>query len=127
VKIWDRYMSYAAALGLARTALRSLPMGAEDDKRAWSGYGGQWREVRVWYPRTKIAWGRSPIGAVLVGLAIAAAGFAALWLMLQLRSATDGASARDEVSHWVRLFATGGAVAGVAAGAWGMRTLVLGL
>ena len=47
VVLWDQYMAYACTLGLARTAMKSLPMGAEDDHKAWSDYGGSWRPVKV--------------------------------------------------------------------------------
>jgi Predicted membrane protein (DUF2207) C-terminal domain len=36
VAIWDRYVGYGAALGVATAAVHALPMGAEDDHRAWS-------------------------------------------------------------------------------------------
>jgi hypothetical protein len=60
VAIWDRYLAYGAALGVATAALRGLPMGADDDHRAWSAYGGRWRPVRVSYPRLRLALGRPP-------------------------------------------------------------------
>jgi len=50
VAIWDRYLGYGAALGVATGAVQALPMGAEDDHRAWSSFGGRWRMVRVAYP-----------------------------------------------------------------------------
>ena len=34
VAIWDRYLGYGAALGVAAAAAHALPMGAEDDHRA---------------------------------------------------------------------------------------------
>ena len=34
--IWDRYLAYAAAFGLARAAVTALPIRAEDPDRAWS-------------------------------------------------------------------------------------------
>jgi hypothetical protein len=42
--IWDRYLGYGAALGVATAAVHALPMGAEDDHRAWSALedGGGW-------------------------------------------------------------------------------------
>jgi len=51
VEVWERYLGYAAAMGLARRAVRAIPIGADLDHRAWSAYGGRWREVRVRYPR----------------------------------------------------------------------------
>jgi hypothetical protein len=90
VAIWDRYLGYGAALGVATAALHALPMGAEDDHRAWSANGGRWRVVKVRYPRLGFTWGRKPPLAFLVGLAQAVAGYVGLRLMLGLRGWTDG-------------------------------------
>lgn len=69
VAIWDRYLAYGAALGVAAAAVRAVPMGAEDDHRAWSSAGARWRQVRVRYPRfLPPAWGRHPVGAFFLGL-----------------------------------------------------------
>src|SRR5262249_10865494 len=43
VAIWDRYLAYGAALGVAASSVQALPMGPEPDKEAWSPYGGRWR------------------------------------------------------------------------------------
>ena len=95
VELWDRYMSYAAAMGLAGNAVRALPMGAEDDERAWSAYGGQWREVRVAYPRFRIVWGLSPFRALLVAVVMGAVGLGIVWLPMQvLDAARDVRSTR---------------------------------
>ena len=59
VILWDRYMAYAAAMGRQRAAARALPLGAEDDHKAWSDYTGTWRQVTVRYPRRRFLWGRS--------------------------------------------------------------------
>jgi hypothetical protein len=71
VAIWDRLLSYGAAMGVAAGAVRALPMGAESEKQAWTSYGGHWRIVRVHYPRRlPPGWGRRPGGAIAIGLAI---------------------------------------------------------
>ena len=51
VAIWDRLLSYGAALGMARSAVATLPLGAESERHAWSPVGGRWRVVRIRYPR----------------------------------------------------------------------------
>jgi hypothetical protein len=56
VAIWDRYLGYGAALGVATAAVHALPMGAEDDHRAWSAFGGRWRVMKVSCPRLGFAW-----------------------------------------------------------------------
>ena len=69
VKLWDRLFAYAAAFGAASRAVALLPMGAEDDHRAWSRAGGRWRRVRVHYPRAfPSAWGKHPLLAVALAL-----------------------------------------------------------
>jgi Predicted membrane protein (DUF2207) len=74
VKVRGRYLAYAAIFGAAPLAVALLPMGAEDDRRAWSSFGGRWHRVRVRYPRVMPpAWGRSPGSATLLALAVGAA------------------------------------------------------
>jgi hypothetical protein len=68
VTIWDRYLAHAAAMDLAGRAVRELPLGAEDDRHAWSSAGGTWRPVTVRYPRMRVGWGNHPFGAVAIGL-----------------------------------------------------------
>jgi hypothetical protein len=69
VQLWDRYLAYAAAFGVARACIRALPMGAELDRRAWSSYGGTWRQVKVRYGRlSRPGWGLSPPMAIVRGL-----------------------------------------------------------
>ncbi|MFC0506530.1 DUF2207 family protein [Micromonospora costi] len=50
VTVWDRYLSYGAALGVTRVASRVIHLGIADRKRLWSSYGGGWRQVPVTYP-----------------------------------------------------------------------------
>lgn len=60
VAVRERYLAYGAALGVAAAAVRAIPMGAENDHRAWSSYGGRWRQVTVSYPKMwPPAWGAS--------------------------------------------------------------------
>src|SRR5919201_3550091 len=73
VALWERHLAYGAAFGLARAAVRALPMGAESDHHAWSSYSGQWRSVRIRYPHfIPLGWGLHPLVVVLrAGLALA--------------------------------------------------------
>jgi hypothetical protein len=69
VVLWDRLLSYGAAMGVAAGAVRGLPMGAESETDAWTSYGGRWRVVHIEYPHLrKPGWGRSPWAAIGVGL-----------------------------------------------------------
>jgi hypothetical protein len=95
VAVWERYLAYGAALGLARTAVAELPMGAESDTRAWSSYGGEWREVRVRFPFLwPPGWGSwPPLGAAL-GLGAFLIGGLVLFLVARFGvfSVTDAVS-----------------------------------
>lgn len=72
VALWERYLPYGAAFGVAPGAVRPIPMGAESDYRAWSSYGGRWRSVRIKYPDTMPpGWGKHPALALFQGLAVA--------------------------------------------------------
>jgi hypothetical protein len=68
VAIWDRYLAYGVALGVAPAAARALPFGAESDRAAWSSYGGRWRLVQVRYPHAPVrpGWGWHPAKAILL-------------------------------------------------------------
>jgi len=69
VRLRGRHFAYAAAFGAAPLAVELLPMGIEDDRRAWSRFGGRWRRVRVRYPRFwPVAWGMHPAFAVVAAL-----------------------------------------------------------
>src|SRR6266568_6889171 len=51
VAVWDRYLSYGAALGVTRVASDVLDLGTGERRRRWSCYGGVWHRVRIRYPR----------------------------------------------------------------------------
>jgi hypothetical protein len=100
VILWERYMSYAAALGLARGAVSVIPMGAEDDERAWSAFGGEWREVQVSYPHSRIVWGRSPFGALVAGAVVTAFGTGWFWMAAQTGVFSEGIDTSNEFNKW---------------------------
>src|SRR5205085_11912484 len=55
-------------------AVRAIPMGAENDRRAWSSYGGSWRQVTVSYPTVwPPAWGASPGETIWRGIRLGGA------------------------------------------------------
>ncbi|WP_169987630.1 DUF2207 family protein [Microbispora sp. H10836] len=87
VTIWGRHLAYAAALGLAPRAVRSLPVSTPaDDNRAWSDYGGMWHVVDVRYP-SRLLWGRPP--GRTIGRGFIAGWFAGFfsWILLVLAAA----------------------------------------
>jgi hypothetical protein len=68
VTIWNRYLAYGASVGVAEAAVRQLPFGAEDPRRAWSSFGGRWRTVGISYPGWRPGWGARPRGLLGRGL-----------------------------------------------------------
>ena len=89
VAVWDRYLAHAAAMDLAGLAIRQLPLGAEDDRHAWSAEGGEWRPVVVDYPRFEPGWGRHPAAAIILGLLGSAASLGVMWLAWRYSRDTD--------------------------------------
>jgi hypothetical protein len=79
VAVWDRYLAHAAAMDLAGLAVQQLPLGAEDDRHAWSAVTGEWRPVVVDYPRFEPGWGRHPAAATALGLIGGGLTLAVMW------------------------------------------------
>jgi hypothetical protein len=68
VVLYGRHLAYATAMDVATRSIARLPLGAEDDRLAWSHEGGRWRQVRVSYPGRRVGWGESPPRALARGL-----------------------------------------------------------
>ncbi|MFD0632929.1 DUF2207 family protein [Catenulispora yoronensis] len=68
VAIWDRYLAFAAGFGIARKTVGALPLGARDERRAWSTYGGVWHEVRLGYVVATERRVRHPKRSVVIAL-----------------------------------------------------------
>jgi hypothetical protein len=124
VKLRGRHFAYAAAFGFAPLAVALLPMGAEDDHRAWSRVGGRWRRVRVRYPRMwPPAWGKHPAFAFVLSIFWAAFGIFMLVKLDDLaRSAPPSGITADDW-RWVELVARVLMVPFVAAVVWGLWVL----
>src|SRR6202521_817757 len=100
VVVRDRYIAYGAALGAATAAVRAMPMGAESDRRAWTGYGGQWRQVRVSYPTTwPPGWGSTPGEAAWLAIRVGAIGAVWFWFSFQVLRHIDFAAQADQLSR----------------------------
>lgn len=83
VGIWDRYLSYGAAVGATRVASAVIDLGMGNRKRVWSSYGGAngpsaWHRVRVHYPRFWPRYGKTAPGLLLRGAIFAVIGIALL-------------------------------------------------
>ena len=113
VVLWDRYLGYATAFGVARACVRALPMSAEPDRRAWSSYGGRWRQVKVRYPKLRPGWGMSPWIALLRGLFFGAlAGFITHLLLVRV-DPLDSIDTTDAASRYVAWAALGAGLIGL--------------
>ncbi len=125
VKVRGRHFAFAAAFGLASVAVALLPMGAEDDHRAWSRAGGRWRLVRVRYPRAwPPAWGKHPAFAAF--LAVGWGGLAVLAIVgiTKVLDSDPDASFSADAWQWVERGALLLAVPCVVVAAWAAVVLV---
>lgn len=96
VAIWGRNLSYAAALEIARTAVKMLPMGDEDDRNAWSPWGGRWHPVKVRYPLyLPPMWGKHPAASALISILIVMAGGMAIMVGTRVQGLARGSSAQE--------------------------------
>src|SRR4051812_7128826 len=116
-------------MDLAPLAVAQLPLGAEDDRHAWSRAGGHWRPVVVTYPRLRPGYGQRPIVAALVGLVT---GVLAVGALTRVVPAAFGDAdwvrdLSDPVRPWARLAAGVVAVVIVVAVAWSLVKLVGGV
>jgi len=99
VALWDRILAQGTALGVAHGVVRSLPLGAESDRQAWSPWGGRWRVVRVRYPRyVPPGYGRHPGIALLLGVAHLVVGIPLLPLARGVADAVRDAIASGDLT-----------------------------
>ncbi len=66
VTIWERYLAFGVALGVAHDAARGLPLTAEDPHSAWTRNTGAWREIHIDYP-SHFGYGERPLGVFFKG------------------------------------------------------------
>lgn len=128
VTVWERYLAYAAAFGVARSAVAGLPLGAEEDRRAWSSHGGRWREVRVRYPLAwPPAWGWIPAVAAIVAVAGIAIGAGLLRLSAAIGWPDPDPSLPSGFVTFLRVSTVVVWVAGSLVLAWSAVALVRGI
>jgi hypothetical protein len=124
VVVRERYLAYGAALGVAAAAVRAIPMGAESDRWAWTQYGGEWRQVRVSYPRAwPPAWGYSPQAVGWTGIQAGLFGVLVLWVMSLMLPSIDLGPKADQMTRYVSLGILVATAAGVVALALGIVVL----
>jgi hypothetical protein len=80
VAVWDRYLSYGAALGDTAVVSRVADLAVGSREVLWSDYGGGWRQVRVRYRRRGRSSGYPPMTvSVYAVLTLGAVAGAAWW------------------------------------------------
>ncbi|MGH2662912.1 MAG: DUF2207 family protein [Actinomycetota bacterium] len=127
VPVWERHLAYGAALGVAPAAVRAIPMGPEEARRAWSSYGGQWRRVRIRYPVFwPPAWGFRPVVAVLAGVVSVFVAAGTLRLATAIGWPPAGPNDPAGLVIVFRVLFLIPAAAGVTVGVWGVLALVRG-
>jgi Predicted membrane protein (DUF2207) len=125
VTIWERYLAYAAAFGVAQAAVEAIPMGAEEDRRAWSSHGGRWREVRIRYPFAwPPAWGWLPAVALVVSIAGIAVSAGLLRLAAGIGWPQQGLGDPPGLVAFVRGLAVAAWAAGAIIGLWSTVAVV---
>lgn len=128
VKLRGRHLAYAAAFGLAPLAVALLPMGAEDDHRAWSRVGDRWRRVRVRYPRfLPPAWGKHPAFATFLALASGALGIFVITRLSDLSNSSPPSGIQADDWEWVELVSLVLMLPFIAAVLWAAWVLVRAL
>lgn len=107
VALWERYLAYGAALGVASAAVRAIPMGAESDREAWSSYGGRWRKVRVRYYNLPFPFerGESPRSALFRGLAIGGIGTFILFFLVRVARGVGDVDLGGDRRVWLLVIA----------------------
>ena len=128
VAIWDRYLAYATAMGLAPTVQSQIPFETEHDRHAWSRVTGEWRRVKVRYQAFVPSWGEHP-GSVAFGGAIRA-GVAGLFVYagFYMASADLGIdSLSDQQRQWIGFAGLIVAVVAACGAIFGLVQVLLGL
>jgi hypothetical protein len=75
VTVWDRYLSYGAAVGVTRVSSAVIDLGMGNRKHVWSCFGGTWHRVRVRYPRFWPRYGRTAARLAVTALIVGVVGF----------------------------------------------------
>ncbi len=97
VAVWDRYLSYGAALGVTRVTSAVIDLGLGTRRRVWSSFGGTWHRVRVRYPRFWLRYGQPAQSLFVRGIVATVAGVLIISLHARIVAIVLGASS---VARW---------------------------
>jgi hypothetical protein len=128
VAIWDRYLAYATAMGLAPLVQRQIPFETEHDRHAWSRASGHWRRVKIRYQAWRPSWGQHPGRVAFEGLIQAAmTGLIAFAGYYVASADTDLDTLTAQQRQWVGLAGMVVAVVASAACIFAIIRVVLGV
>ncbi len=85
VAVWDRYLSYGAAVGATRVSSAVIDLGMGNRRNVWSSFGGTWHRVRVRYPRFWPRYGKTAPKLILKAVILGVVGFIAAAVVVPRR------------------------------------------
>ncbi|RLE25875.1 MAG: hypothetical protein DRJ50_02105, partial [Actinobacteria bacterium] len=128
VAVWERYLAYATAMGLAPLVQRQIPFETEHDRHAWSRSSGHWRRVKIRYQAWRPSWGQHPGRVAFDGLIQAAVSGLFAYAGFYVASAdTDLDTLTAQQRQWVGLAGLVVAVVASAACLLALLRVVLGV
>lgn len=125
--LWERYLAYATAMGLAPLAGAQLPLEIEDDHEAWSRATGQWRRVQVRYPAWPPGGGYVPGRVAVRGLIGVVLAVAAGYVLVRASGEVDELAVSPTTEQWIATGLVATALLMLPILAWYGIKLVLGL
>jgi hypothetical protein len=128
VAIWERYLAYATAMGLAPLVQRQIPFETEHDRNAWSQASGHWRRVKIRYQAWRPSGGQHPGRVAFEGLIQAAVtGLIAVGGFYVAGADTDLDTLTAQQRQWIGLAGLVVAVLASAACLFALLRVILGV
>jgi hypothetical protein len=130
VAVWDRYLSYGAAVGATRVSSAVIDLGMGNRRNVWSSYaaGGppSWHRVRVHYPRFWPRYGKTAPKLLLKALILGGLGYLLVrfWYKAIDTVFTTSTFAHSAAVPYLTLIKSGGVLAGFAGMAYFVYVLI---
>jgi hypothetical protein len=121
VTVWDRYLSYGAAVGATRVSSAVIDLGMGSRRNVWSSFGGTWHRVRVHYPRFWPRYGKTAPRLILRAVIVGGIGFL---LVRYWHRAVGAVVATQQSFAYVALIQTVGVLVGLAFLAYAVYVLI---
>ncbi|HEY1486019.1 MAG TPA: hypothetical protein VGF84_07930 [Micromonosporaceae bacterium] len=126
VTVWDRYLSYGAAVGATRVSSAVIDLGMGSRRNVWSSYGGtatsatgqqpaNWHRIRVHYPRFWRRYGVSAPRLILHAVIAGALGYVLVryWYPAIGAIFSDASLRHNPAQPYVTLIKSIGLLAGI--------------